>query len=67
MKKAIKKIIEVVLTTIVCVSFVLMLAETPEGGVCLPWNLGWMAALAVSAKLLDKMGVFKKEGEDVEV
>jgi hypothetical protein len=61
MKKAIKKIVEVILTIIACVSLILMLGEQPDGGICLPWNLGWLAALAVSSILLDKMGVFKRE------
>jgi hypothetical protein len=63
MKKSIKKIVEVILTIIACVSFILMVAERPDGGICLPWNLGWLAALAVSAILLDKMGAFKKVEE----
>lgn len=63
MKKYIKKIVEVILTIIACVSFILMVAERPDGGICLPWNLGWLAALAVSAILLDKMGAFKKVEE----
>ena len=61
MKKTIKKIIEVILTIIAGLSFILMIAERPDGSMCLPWTLGWMAALAVSAILLDKMGVFKRE------
>lgn len=63
MKKSIKKIVEVILTIIACVSFILMVAERPDGGICLPWNLGWLTALAVSAILLDKMGAFKKVEE----
>jgi hypothetical protein len=63
MKKSIKKIVEVILTIIACVSFILMVAERPDGGICLPWNLGWMAALAISAKLLERMGAFDKEEE----
>lgn len=61
MKKAIKKIIVVILTIIACLSFNLMCAERPDGSVCLPWTLGWMAALVISTKILDKMGVFKEE------
>ena len=61
--KAIKKIIKVILMIIVCVSFLLMGAETKDGGICLLWNLGWMAALAISAKLLERMGTFDKEEE----
>ena len=63
MKKVVKKAVEVILTIIACVSFILMYAETPDGGICLPWNLGWMAALAISAKLLERMGAFDKEEE----
>ena len=63
MKKVVKKAVEVILTFIACVSFILMYAETPDGGICLPWNLGWMAVLAISAKLLERMGAFDKEEE----
>ena len=61
MKKTIKKLVEVILTIIACTSFILMTAETQDGSVCVLWNFGWMAALAISAKLLEKMGVFDKE------
>lgn len=61
--KAIKKICKVILMIIACLSFILMCAETTDGGICLPWNLGWMAALAISAKLLERMGAFDKEEE----
>lgn len=60
MKKKMHKIIEVVLTIIACLSIILMVAERPDGSISLTWSLGWMAALAVSAKLLDKMGAFDK-------
>ena len=60
MKKVIKKSIEVILTIIAGVSLVLMLGENADGSACLPWNLGWLAALAVSAFLLGKMGVFNR-------
>jgi hypothetical protein len=33
-------------------------AETKDGGISLPWTLGWLAALAISARLLDRMGAF---------
>ena len=52
---------------IASLSFILMCAETADGGICLPWNLGWMAAFAISAKLLERMGAFEKEGDDVEI
>ena len=61
MKKKVKKIVEVILTIIACLSFVLMTGETTDGSVCLLWNFGWMAALAISARLLDKMGTFDKK------
>lgn len=67
MKQIIKKIYKLTLMVIACLSFILMCAETADGGICLPWNLGWMAALAISAKLLERMGAFEKEGDDVEV
>lgn len=58
MKKTIRQIAKVTLSLIACLSFILMCGETPDGGIYLPWNLGWMASLAVCTKLLDKMGVF---------
>lgn len=59
MKKVIKKIIEVILTIIACVSFVLMFGEEQDGSICLPWTLGWLSALVVSGWLLNKLGAFK--------
>ena len=53
-----KKICKVILVIIACVAFVLMGAETKDGGISLPWTLGWLAALAISARLLDRMGAF---------
>lgn len=61
MKQAIKKIIEVILTIIACVSFILMFGERVDGSFSLAWNGGWMAALAISSWLLGKMGVFDRE------
>lgn len=61
MKKVVKKAVEVILTIIACVSFILMTAERPDGSCCLPWTLGWLSALVVSSIILNKMGVFKKE------
>lgn len=61
MKKTIKKITEAILLVIACLSFVLMCGEKPDGSICLTWSLGWMAAFAVSAKILDKMGAFNEE------
>ena len=61
MKKVVKKLVEVILTIITCVSFICMTAERPDGSCCISWTLGWLSALLVSSLLLDKMGVFKKE------
>ena len=58
MKQIVIKIYKVTLMVIACLSFILMCAETPDGGIYLPWNLGWLASLAVCTKLLDKMGAF---------
>lgn len=58
--KALKKIIMVILTIIACLSIILMCAERPDGSISLTWSLGWMAALMVSTKLLDRMGVFDR-------
>ena len=66
MKKTIKKLVEVFLAIIAVASFVLMTASNPDGSLCLPVNLACLASLAISSKLLDKMGAFKGEGHDVE-
>lgn len=58
MKKAIKKIIVAILTIIACLSVILMCAERPDGSINLLWSFGWLTALVLSAKTLDKMGVF---------
>ena len=65
MKKTIKKIIEAILTIIACLSLILMCAERPDGSISLPWSMGWLAALAVSSILLDRMGAFKKEEDKI--
>lgn len=62
MKQKVKKIIEVILTIIAGVSFVMLFAEKPDGSINLPWSLGWAAALLVSGSLLNKMGVLGREG-----
>lgn len=61
MRKSVKKTIEVILTILACVSFVLMVAERPDGSVCLPWTLGWLAVFAICAKILERMGAFNKQ------
>lgn len=59
--KAIKKIIVAILTIIASLSIILMMAERPDGSVSLTWSLAWMAVFAISAKTLDRMGIFKEE------
>jgi len=59
--RTIKTICKVILLIIACVSLILACCETTDGTINLGWNLGWMAAFAVSAKILDKMGTFDKE------
>ena len=61
MKKTIKKIIVAILTIIASLSIILMMAERPDGSISLTWSLAWMAVFAISAKILDKMGVFNEE------
>ncbi len=60
MKKYIKSIAKVILMVIACISFLLMFGEREDGSICLWWNLGWMAVFTISAKILDKLGAFKK-------
>lgn len=59
--KAIKKIVVAILTIIASLSIILMMAERPDGSISLTWSLAWMAVFAISAKTLDKMGVFNEE------
>lgn len=59
MKKAIKKIIEVILTIFACLSFVLMVGEKADGSACIPWTLGCLAVLIISGYILGRMGAFK--------
>ena len=59
--KAIKKIVVAILTIIASLSIILMMAERPDGSISLTWSLTWMAVFAISAKTLDKMGVFNEE------
>ena len=60
MKKSIKKIVEVILAIIACLSFVLMCAERPDGSACPLWTIGCMAVFAISAIALDRMGVLDR-------
>lgn len=59
MKKAIKKFIEVILTIIACLSFVLMVGEKADGTPCVAWTLGCLAVLVISGYILGRMGAFK--------
>ena len=61
MKKFIRTAIVVILTIVAILSLILMCAERPDGSISLTWSLGWLVALVASAKILDKMGCFKKE------
>lgn len=58
MKTTTKKITKALLTIVACVSFVLMCAERPDGSVSLIWSFGWLAAFALSAIGLDKLGAY---------
>lgn len=58
MKNHIKTIIKAVATIVACIAFILMFGERPDGSICLPWTLGCLATFTISAKILDKMGVF---------
>ncbi len=59
--KAIKKIAEVTLTIIAGVSLILACAEQSDGTISMTWSLGWMAVVAISAKILERMGTFDRE------
>lgn len=67
MIKTIKSIIKVTLMVITCLSFIGMFAEAQDGGICLPWTIGCITAFFLSASALDKMGVFGKEEDNVEI
>ena len=61
MKKTIRNIFKVILMVIVCAAFIGMFGEKADGSMCIPWTAGCLAALAVSSKILEKMGAFNKE------
>lgn len=65
MKKVLKKFFVVVFATVACASVILMCAENADGSINLPWSLGWLAALILSAKILEKLGVFGREVKDL--
>lgn len=67
MKQIVRKIYKVTLMVITCLSFIGMFAEAQDGGICLPWTIGCITAFFLSASALDKMGVFGKEEDNVEI
>ena len=54
-----KKVIEVFLTIIACLAFVLMTGETKNSSLQVLWTLGWGAVLAGCCRGLEKIGTFK--------
>lgn len=64
MNAILRKTAKISLKIVACIAIVLMCAEAPDGGISLPWNLGWLAALIISARLLDRMGAFDKYNDD---
>lgn len=62
MKKSVKQIAKVALTIIACLSFIMLFAERTDGSICLSWTIGCVASLAISTRLLGKLGAFKGEG-----
>lgn len=55
MKKLLKKVVEVILTSTLCLSFILMCAEKADGSICILWNFGWLAVFGLSAYFLNKI------------
>ena len=53
--KANQKILKCVLMVTACISFMLMGAETRDGGMYVPLNLGALLAFFVSATLLGRL------------
>ncbi len=51
-----KKVLRTLAGFVFLASIVLAGAETPDGGVCLPWTLGFMASAFVSAFILKRLG-----------
>ena len=60
MKKTIKKIVEVILTIIAVIAFVLMTGESSNPSMQVMWTLGWAAVLAGCCRGLEKIGTFNK-------
>lgn len=53
-----KKIIEVILTIIACLAFVLMTGEIKNTSLQLLWTIGWGAVLAGCCRGLERLGKF---------
>lgn len=53
-----KKLLEVILTIIAVIAFVLMTGETKNTSLQLLWTLGWGAVLAGCCKGLERLGKF---------
>lgn len=51
-----KKVLRTFAGIVCLVSIVLAGAETPDGGVYLPWTLGFMASAVLSAFILKRLG-----------
>lgn len=65
MKKTTKKIIEAGLILLACISFILMCAETSDGGICPAWSFGWAASFTACAIILERMGAFRNESDTI--
>jgi hypothetical protein len=53
-----KKLLEVILTIIAVIAFVLMTGETRNTSLQLLWTIGWGAVLAGCCKGLERLGKF---------
>lgn len=58
MKKTFKTIAKVVLSIVAALAFVAMTGEAETAKMQLIWTLGGLAVLAVSARLLSRLGAF---------
>ena len=61
MRKTIKRIVEVILTTTAGIALLLACAENPDGSVNIIWSLGCLAVTIICAKTLERTGAFKRE------
>lgn len=64
MKKSIKRIAEVLLTIILCCSFILLCGETENTTTQILWSSINLVVFASSAIILARMGVFASESEE---